>query len=43
MHGGTGMSDQFDIGLDMKRGRVCHELFGDPNFHANQLARMKRY
>jgi alkylation response protein AidB-like acyl-CoA dehydrogenase len=43
MHGGMGMTDQFDIGFFMKRARVCQELFGDANFHADQLARMKRY
>jgi alkylation response protein AidB-like acyl-CoA dehydrogenase len=43
MHGGMGMTDQFDIGFFMKRARVCQELFGDSNFHADQLARMKSY
>jgi alkylation response protein AidB-like acyl-CoA dehydrogenase len=43
MHGGMGMTDQFDIGFFMKRARVCEELFGDANFHADQLARMRNY
>jgi alkylation response protein AidB-like acyl-CoA dehydrogenase len=43
MHGGMGMTDQFDIGFFMKRARVCQELFGDTNFHADQLARIKGY
>jgi alkylation response protein AidB-like acyl-CoA dehydrogenase len=43
MHGGMGMTDQFDIGFFMKRARVGEELFGDSNFHADQLARMKSY
>ena len=43
MHGGIGMTDEFDIGLFMKRVRVCNELFGDTNFHADRLARMNRY
>jgi alkylation response protein AidB-like acyl-CoA dehydrogenase len=43
MHGGIGMTDEFDIGLFMKRVRVCNELFGDANFHADLLARMNRY
>ena len=43
MHGGMGMTDQFAIGFFMKRARVCQELFGDSNFHADQLARMKSY
>ncbi len=37
------LTDQFDIGFFMKRARVCQELFGDANFHADQLARMKSY
>jgi len=43
MHGGIGMTDQFDIGLFMKRMRVCQELFGDANYHADQLALMRSY
>jgi len=43
MHGGMGMTDQFDVGLFMKRARVCQELLGDSNFHADQLAKMKKY
>jgi len=43
MHGGMGTTDQFDIGFFMKRARVCQELFGDSNFHADQLARAKSY
>ena len=43
MHGGVGMTDEFDIGLFMKRARVCQELFGDSNFHADALARLKQY
>jgi alkylation response protein AidB-like acyl-CoA dehydrogenase len=43
MHGGMGMTDQFDIGFFMKRARVCQELFGDSNFHADELARRKGY
>ena len=43
MHGGMGMTDQFDIGFFMKRARVCEELFGDANFHADRLARARSY
>jgi alkylation response protein AidB-like acyl-CoA dehydrogenase len=43
MHGGIGMTDEFDIGLFMKRVRVCQELLGDSNFHADRLARLNRY
>ncbi|WP_076864548.1 acyl-CoA dehydrogenase family protein [Bradyrhizobium mercantei] len=43
MHGGMGMTDQFDIGFFMKRARVCQELFGDSNFHTDRLASGKGY
>lgn len=43
MHGGMGMTDQFDIGFFMKRARVCEELLGDANYHADQLALMRSY
>ena len=38
MHGGIGMTDEYDIGFYMKRARVLAELFGDANFHADSLA-----
>jgi len=43
MHGGIGMTDEFDVGLFMKRVRVGQELFGDANFHADRLARLNHY
>ena len=43
MHGGIGMTDEYDIGLYMKRDRVLNELFGDPAYHADKLARLKGY
>ena len=43
MHGGIGMTDEFDIGFFMKRARVLAEMFGDANFHADRLARAAGY
>lgn len=43
MHGGVGMTDEFDIGLYMKRVRVLNETLGDSHFHAEQLAKARRY
>jgi alkylation response protein AidB-like acyl-CoA dehydrogenase len=43
MHGGIGMTDEHDIGLYMKRDRVLNALFGDANYHADRLARLKGY
>ncbi|MBV8688320.1 MAG: acyl-CoA/acyl-ACP dehydrogenase [Alphaproteobacteria bacterium] len=39
MHGGIGMTDEYDIGLYMKRDRVLAELFGDGAYHADKVAR----
>lgn len=38
MHGGIGMTDEYDIGFYMKRARVLAEMFGDSAYHANALA-----
>lgn len=43
MHGGIGMTDEYDIGFYMKRGRVLAELFGDTNYHADAIARAGGY
>jgi alkylation response protein AidB-like acyl-CoA dehydrogenase len=43
MHGGMGMTDEFDMGFFMKRARVLQELFGDADFHADRLARQRQY
>ncbi|MBB5517443.1 acyl-CoA dehydrogenase family protein [Amphiplicatus metriothermophilus] len=43
MHGGIGMTDEHDIGLYMKRIRVAQEMFGDPAFHADRIARLRGY
>jgi len=43
MHGGIGMTDEYDIGFYMKRARVLAELWGDANYHADRLARLAGY
>ena len=43
MHGGIGMTDEFDVGFYMKRVRALQELWGDANFHADRLARLNHY
>ncbi|PWG02051.1 acyl-CoA dehydrogenase family protein [Sphingosinicella humi] len=43
MHGGIGMTDEYDIGLYMKRDRVLNELFGDASYHADKVARLNGY
>lgn len=43
MHGGIGMTDDFDIGFFMKRARAAAETFGDSSFHGDRLAQMVGY
>jgi len=43
MHGGMGMTDEFEIGFFMKRARVLQELWGDANFHLDALAQRRGY
>jgi len=43
MYGGVGMTDEFDIGFFMKRARAAEVTYGDYNFHADRLARMRGY
>lgn len=43
MHGGIGMTDEYDIGLYMKRDRSLAEFMGDANYHANLVAEMNGY
>ena len=43
MHGGIGMTDEYDAGFFMKRQRVLAELFGDTDFHAERLAVLAGY
>ncbi|WP_031551649.1 acyl-CoA dehydrogenase family protein [Parvularcula oceani] len=43
MHGGIGMTDEYDIGFYMKRIRVAQEWLGDPDFHNGRLAEILGY
>ena len=43
MHGGIGMTDEYDIGLYMKRDRALAEFMGDVHYHTEQVARMSGY
>ena len=43
MHGGVGMTDEYDIGLFLKRIRVAQELFGDAHYHMDQIASAMNY
>ena len=43
MHGGIGMTDEFDIGFFIKRARVAQQTFGDYNYHLDRFARLNNY
>jgi len=43
MHGGIGMTDEFDIGFFLKRARVAQLLFGDHRYHLNRCAELSGY
>lgn len=43
MHGGIGMTDDFDMGFYMKRARVSAEWLGDYSYHAEQVARLRGF
>ena len=38
MHGGIGVTDEYDIGLYLKRARVAEQIFGSADFHQNRYA-----
>ncbi len=43
MHGGIGVTDEFDIGLFLKRARVLQQTFGDGAFHRDRYAHLKGF
>jgi len=43
MHGGIGMTDDFDIGFFLKRYRILESLYGDHYFHLDRYARLRGY
>ncbi|MCP3024225.1 acyl-CoA dehydrogenase family protein [Cupriavidus basilensis] len=43
MHGGIGMTDEFEIGFYMKRACAAQILLGDTNFHAQRWATLRGY
>lgn len=43
MHGGIGMTDEFDVGLYMKRDRALADFMGDVAYHTDRVARLNGY
>jgi acyl-CoA dehydrogenase len=40
MFGGIGMTEEHDIGMFLKRARVCEMTFGDASYHRDRFARL---
>lgn len=40
IHGGIGVTDEFDAGLYLKRARAAEFAFGNPSFHRDRYARL---
>ncbi|MBT5103918.1 MAG: acyl-CoA dehydrogenase family protein [Porticoccaceae bacterium] len=43
IHGGIGMTDEYEIGFFIKRARPAQMLYGDYNYHANRFALLSGY
>ncbi len=43
IHGGIGMTDEFDAGLYLKRARVLETAFGNQAYHRDRFARLQGF
>lgn len=43
MHGGIGMTDEFEIGFFIKRAAVAEITFGDQSYHRNRYGELEGY
>lgn len=43
LHGGIGVTDEFDLGLFVKRARVIQQTLGDGVFHRDRYARLRGF
>jgi len=43
MHGGIGMTDEFDIGFYFKRARILEIFLGDRYYHLDRYALNRGY
>jgi alkylation response protein AidB-like acyl-CoA dehydrogenase len=43
MHGGMGMTDEFEIGFFMKRAAALRQVYGDSYYHINRFAGLGGY
>ena len=43
IHGGIGMTDEYEIGFFMKRSRICEHTFGNSAFHRDRYGVLQGY
>ena len=43
LHGGMGVTEEMDIGLFLKRSRVCNQLLGSSSYHRDRFARLSGF
>ena len=43
MHGGIGVTDEYDIGFFLKRARVAEQIFGSSKFHTERYANLSGF
>mgnify|MGYP001299400143 CR=1 FL=1 len=43
MHGGIGVTDEYDIGFFLKRGRVAEQIYGGIKFHTERYANLSGF
>lgn len=43
MHGGIGMTDEYDIGFFMKRAAAARQEYGDEYYHSDRFATLRGY
>jgi len=43
MHGGIGVTDEYDIGFFLKRARVAEQIFGSSKFHTERYANISGF
>ena len=43
MHGGIGVTDEYDLGFFIKRSRVAEQIFGSSTYHTERYANLSGY
>ena len=43
MHGGIGVTDELDVGLFLKRARVCAQTLGNEQYHIDRFAKLNQF